>query len=395
MSAAARTDTPLTCAQLVETVNVGGAENLAIQIANRMAARGHASHILVIGPPGGDLIDRIDPGVGVHALGYRRASVVNPLRFAASLRDGFGRIAGAVREHGIGVLQTHLPNPNMWGLALALRKRCGVVATIHNNVEFSYGNDDSFRGRMRHAAYRRILRHTHATVAVSEEVGESLREKLGVSGKAADRLVVVPNGVPVPALPSPERRAALRAEHGVGPDEILVVSVGRICEQKNFGDLVRAAARLPEDSPLRLLIAGDGPDRAELEALLAAERTGERVRLLGNVSDVHALLDAADLFAMPSLWEGLPLALLEAMAAGLPVVGNRIAGITDVTVEGETSLLADPGDVDSFAEALARLGGDADQRTRLGAAGRRLVIEHYDLERVIDRLEFLYRGAAG
>jgi glycosyltransferase involved in cell wall biosynthesis len=83
------------------------------------------------------------------------------------------------------------------------------------------------------------------------------------------------------------------------------------------------------------------------------------------------------------------------MAAGLPVVGNRIAGITDVTVEGETSLLADPGDVDSFAEALARLGGDADQRTRLGAAGRRLVIEHYDLERVIDRLEFLYRGAAG
>ncbi|MFN2369679.1 MAG: glycosyltransferase [Candidatus Krumholzibacteriia bacterium] len=160
---------PLCVAQFIETMNVGGAEHLAVKVAGALAARGHASHLIVATGPG-PLSARIDPAVRTHYLGFVRASVRNPAAFAWSVGRGLRRLGSVIRAEGVEVVQTHLPGANFWGLVLALRGVCGVVATVHNNEEFRYGDDDSRILRSaRRAAYGQIVRRC-GVVAVSAAV---------------------------------------------------------------------------------------------------------------------------------------------------------------------------------------------------------------------------------
>ncbi|MBE0567555.1 MAG: glycosyltransferase, partial [Krumholzibacteria bacterium] len=174
-------------AQFIETMNVGGAEHLAVTVANALAGRGCASHLIVATGPG-PLSGRIDPAVRVHYLGFVRASVRNPLAFAWSVSKGLRRLGGIVRQEGIEVAQTHLPGANFWGLVLALRGVCGVVATVHNNEEFRYGaHDNRVLRAARRAAYGQIVRRC-GVVAVSAAVKESLVRQLRLDGALAARI---------------------------------------------------------------------------------------------------------------------------------------------------------------------------------------------------------------
>ncbi len=197
-------------AQFIETMNMGGAEHLAVQIANELAARGRRSHLVVATGPG-PMSARVAPGVTVHYLGFVRASVLNPPAFVASVAGGIGRLASLAAAEGIDVVQTHLPGANFWGLLLALRGVCGVVATIHNNEEFRYGPHDSPVLRAaRRLAYGLIVRHCRV-VAVSAAVRDSLAAQLHLSGRVADRISVVTN----PPPPRPPPRAGWPPPRGV------------------------------------------------------------------------------------------------------------------------------------------------------------------------------------
>jgi len=230
-------------------------------------------------------------------------------------------------------------------------------------------------------------------VAVSEQVRQSFLKELGLTAEQAPRLVAVANGVPIPPPPSPAERQAVRARQGVGEGEALLLGVGRLCEQKNFGDLVAAAAHLREAGvPFRAVVAGDGPLRGDLEADIAQGGLQDTVTLLGAVDDVTPLLQAADMLVMPSLWEGLPLALLEAMACGLPVVGYAIDGLSDVVEDGRHGLLVPKGDTAALAAACRRLVEDPELRERLGRSGRELVEQRFGFDRTIEQLLELYEG---
>ncbi len=179
---------------------------------------------------------------------------------------------------------------------------------------------------------------------------------------AASSTVVIPNavGLDVPRA-QPGARAPLR-----------VLAVGRLREPKDFVTLVRAAARL-EASAVAVRIAGDGPDRPALEAEIARLGVGDRVELLGERADVPELLAAADAFVLPSLSEGMPISVLEAMAAGLPVVASDVGGVGELVRDGETGALVAAGDSAALADALARLASDPAAPARQGQAGRRRV----------------------
>ncbi|HVM69821.1 MAG TPA: glycosyltransferase family 4 protein [Gaiellaceae bacterium] len=182
----------------------------------------------------------------------------------------------------------------------------------------------------------------------------------------AERTVVIPNAVPeAPQAPL----------EGSPP---LVVSVGRLKEPKDFSTLVRALAELRE-VPHRAVVAGDGPDRPALEA--ERDELGVRVELSGERDDVPALLAAADVFVLSSRSEGMPMSILEAMAAGLPVVASAVGGVPELVVDGETGLLVPPGDADALAAALRLVLEDADLRRRLGSAGRERAQRAFGLER--------------
>lgn len=385
----------LRVAQLIESLEMGGAERLAVQIANARAAAGDLSHLIVLSGPG-PLSQRIQPNVRVRYLDFRRASLGNPLAFGVSVTRGYRRLAKQIAQDSIDVLHTHLPEANFWGLCLAARGCCAAIATVHNNQEFHYGKaDHPLRYRLRRWGYRQMLRRCAAVVAVSTEVRTSLVQELAVNDEEAGRIVVIPNGVEIPD-PLPEAiQERTRARYGIPPGDPLVLAAGRLTEQKNFVALLEAVARLRSRRILcRVLIAGDGPQRAYLDRRLVEMKLEDQVSLTGNVDDLQDLMRAADVFVLSSLWEGLPLVLLEAMAAGLPVVGTRIKGIAEIVEDGVSGLLAEPGDVEGLARAIATLLGDGKRRGVYGAAGLEIVRHGYDFARVSRDLGTLYARTA-
>lgn len=184
---------------------------------------------------------------------------------------------------------------------------------------------------------------------------------------AAGRTIVIPNAVDV--------GAAERSRLDSDPPRL--VSVGRLKEPKDFAALVQALARVR--SPFCAAIVGDGPDRPLLAETIRAHDLDARVELLGERDDVPAQLAASDVFVLSSRSEGMPISVLEAMAARVPVVASAVGGVPELVVDGETGLLVAPGDVDGLAHALERLLGDAETRRAFGEAGRRRAEERFDV----------------
>jgi glycosyltransferase involved in cell wall biosynthesis len=196
---------------------------------------------------------------------------------------------------------------------------------------------------------------TSAVICVSEQ-----ERSAGIAAGVcdADETEVISNAV---ALPAP----ASQAERGTP----VVVSIGRLKPPKDFATLVHALARVA--APYRALVVGDGPERDHVTAAVRAEGLADRVELSGTRDDVGDVLAGADLFVLSSRSEGMPMSVLEAMAAGLPVVATAVGGVPEVVVDGETGILVPPGDVQALADAIQRLLEDAALRARMGAAGRR------------------------
>ena len=215
----------------------------------------------------------------------------------------------------------------------------------------------------------RIVRPlTTMVVCVSQT---ELRAGLRARTCTAARSTVIANGVDVDAASRRTARTGGRVE---------IISVGRLAEPKDFSTLIAAIARL-DPGAVRLRVFGDGPLRASLEAEIAEHGVAESVELAGEVPDVRPYLAESDVFVLSSRSEGMPLSVLEAMAAELPVVASAVGGLNEVVVDGETGLLTEAGSVDGLASALARLVGDPELRERLGTLGRRRAEQEYALPR--------------
>jgi len=238
-------------------------------------------------------------------------------------------------------------------------------------------------------SYRRALPRLFERAAGIVAVSETVRERLVRLGCPGDRLHVIPMGVPVgPPRPHPVR------------GEVRAITVARLHPVKGVPDLVDAVAKArAQGAPLALDVVGDGPERAEVLRRIEVGGLGGQVRLHGTLppDEVKKLLDLSDLFVLNSRTteagdsEGLPISLLEAMEASLPVVATRHGGILDAVEDGKTGLLVAERDVGGLAEALSRLSADAPLRERLGAAGRARIEREFDLERCASRLLDLYR----
>ncbi|TDH61811.1 glycosyltransferase family 1 protein [Dankookia rubra] len=223
---------------------------------------------------------------------------------------------------------------------------------------------------------------TYLTVS-AEEAGDARR--LGIH----PRPVAVGNGRD-PAIfhPDPAARAAVRAELGARQGDCVIIAVSRLVRHKGYPELLAAVRALPP--PCVLWVVGDrlpsdhGEDMEPLFAAAAAA-LGPRLRRLGYRTDVPRLLAAADVFALPSHFEGLPMSVIEAMLCGLPVVATDIRGPREMVLDGETGLLVPPATVDPLAAALQDLAGDPGRRARMGEAGRQRALEHYTEQKVVGR----------
>ena len=242
---------------------------------------------------------------------------------------------------------------------------------------------------LRHTGKQRPFFHSIAAVDRLVAVSQAQRATYEAIGVPPQLFTTVPNGIP-PRGPGPGRAAA-RRELGLDPDARVVMTVGRLIRMKGQRHLVAAvpelAARFPD---LVVVVVGAGHLDGELRAQSAALGVADRVLLPGHRADARRLLDAADVFALPSVLEGMPLAAMEAMDAGLPVVATRAIGTAEVVADGETGLLVPLRDAGALAAALGRLLADPGLRARYGSAGRRRYLDCFTSARMAAQTRAVY-----
>jgi glycosyltransferase involved in cell wall biosynthesis len=295
------------------------------------------------------------------------------------------RLRREILACGADVLHTHDYKTNILGGLAARRadRSLAWVATVHLHTT------TTSRLRMYRALDLFLLRLADRVVTVSREQRRMLLRR-GVDRR---RLVLVPNVIGADAFAAMAApRGATRAALGLADDVPLVVLVGRLTSQKGVDVLLTAASAVVDVRPsARFLIAGAGPDQAALQAQASSLSLGDAVLFLGYRSDVPSLMAAADVIAVPSRAEGLPLVVLEAMALARPVVAARVGGVPDVVRHGETGFLVTPDAPVPLAERLLELLDDPALATRMGDAGARLVRARYGPDQAARRMSTVYR----
>ena len=335
----------------------------------------------------GYLLDRSfdEAGITVHALNTSRgAGLLSVLKGTLELY----RILARGRYD---IVQSHTSVGGVIGRLAGWAARTPVVLwTVHG-----LGSHPG------HAPWKRTLlrfvealldRFTDHYVAVSRDLRD---EGVRAGIFRPDKVTVIPNGLQLDHVPSVFDAAAKRQALGIPEGRPIIGTVTRLEPQKANDVFLRAAARVVSRVPnLVILIAGDGPQRAELEALAARLGLTERVRFLGWRSDAAELLGALDIFCMSSRWEGCPIVLLEAMAMYRPVVATDIGGVREIVVNGETGLLVAPDDPEALANAIVRLLAEDAERARMGKAGRQRVEQHFGVGDMLEAYAGLYRDLA-
>jgi glycosyltransferase involved in cell wall biosynthesis len=332
---------------LITLAEVGGAQTYVATLLPALAER----FDVVVAAHGSGPIRTAAEEAGVRFIALRHVRrPINPWRDLA----GFLELTRLLRRERPDIVHANSSKAGVLGRLAAAAAGVPIrIFTVH-------GWAFAARGGLQSRAYRWADRLTRPLTTVTICVSEHDRVTGVRAGTcSSERTVVIRNAVAPETAPRPRHDRP----------RPLLVSIGRLKAPKDFITLVRALALLPADS-FDALIVGDGPDRPALEAELRLLGIEDRVRLAGERDDVRALLADADLFVLSSLSEGLPVSVLEAMAAELPVVASRVGGVPEVVVDGENGFLVPPRDPRELAVALKRLVDDGDLRRHLGAVGR-------------------------
>ena len=358
---------------LLDSYGPGGAERMVLQLAHRLRDRGHdVVPVGILTPHGEGWLHQEYRRSGFEPEILRLRRALDP-RFARELGSTLGR-------RGVTVTHAHEFTFAFYGATTGLP----LVITMHGGTGFA----GALRRRM---ALAWAARRASSVVAVSTAAAEHLAQAAALD---RGRISVVPNGVPVPAGIADSGRRAL----GLEPGQRLALATGSLYQVKGHATLLEAVALLRASGKWPdtwiLAIAGrKGGEEAGLRVRASDPLLAPVVRILGHRDDVPDLLAAADLYAMPSLSEGMPLALLEAMHAGLAIVASGVGGIPEAVRHEREALLVPPSDPGRLAQALERLLGDDDLRHRLASAAQERAGACYSAEAMTVAYEDLYRRA--
>ena len=363
---------------VITTLDMGGAEKYLLSQVRGQSERGHEVCVAYLKGSGSLRDDFLSAGA---------VEVIHtPLGIA-----GFTRLWPALRAAD--VIHTHLLKADMSvaPLALLAGKRSRLVSGKHN--------DEQVLKRPLVSAIHGVLGRIPArTIVLSDHVGEFFRKHGGLSESGMRRIYYGLDRTPFESAAArrSELLAPLRAEFGWKPEDVVFICVARFAPQKAHDVLLRAlhAARERSGVPLRMLLVGDDPfgdGRTKAEDLARELQLGSDVHFAGIRRDVPELMAISDVFVMSSLWEGLGLVFLEAMATGLPQLGSRVSAVPEVVAEGETGLLVSPGTSEPLATAMVQLATDVELRERMAAAGRERVRDLFAIDRMVDETLAVYR----
>jgi glycosyltransferase involved in cell wall biosynthesis len=362
---------PATILHLSSSSGPGGAESVVARLATSLDAARYRSVTCLFRD--GWLRHRCErAGVETQILPLKR-------RFDRRWLRSFARL---VREREVSLIHAHEFGANTYGALAARMLGIPLIATVHGRSYYADRAD-------RRWAYR-VISHLATMVAVSEDVKRFLVE---VTGAAAQRIRVVRNGIGVAAPVSRDQLRVQRSALGLAPTERVVGVVGSLYGVKGHRYLLEAGPRILATAPsTKFVIVGRGELEPELRAHATRLGLQDRVHFLGFREDARELLPMFDVFALPSLSEGLSIALLEAMAAGCPVVATNVGGNSELVSDGETGLLVPAADAPSLASAIGRLLNDEVEARRLGDNARCRVTVRFAAERMVGEYQAIYAG---
>ena len=359
---------------LSTSMGMGGADSQLLSAAQELRSRGHEVLIVSLTPLGPMGLQARSAGLPTESLDMRRG-FPDP--------RGLWRLARLVRKWRPDVVHSHMVHANLMARVLRLVAPVpALVSTIHNIDE---------GGRLRMAAYRL----TNGLVDHMTIVSQAAFDRFVAEGIVPKEILrVVPNGVDTSRYRSlsPLAGESMRRSLGIGR-EFVWLAVGRFEIAKDYPNMLRAFAKVRKHQPQALLLlVGRGSLQAETEALARDLGLGGGVRFLGVRSDVPEVMSGADGYVMSSAWEGMPMVLLEAAAAALPIVATEVGGNREVVRDEGTGFLVPPGDPEALGLAMLRLSRLSEpERRAMGERGREHIRAHYDLARVAERWEDLYR----
>lgn len=351
---------------LIDHLGLGGAQAALLELALGLKERSVDISVACLHGRGSFFDALRAGGVPVDSL--------SPHRFQPAY------LPGIVREvRPFDILHAHLQFSSWLGAPLARISSPQTAVILHDHAS----GDLRFRGiaSLLPDAWGHLW--SDRIIAVSEGVRDF---RVRWQACPTDDIHVIPNGINCTAFaPAPSgRRIRAREALGIREDEFVVGAVGRLAPEKNFGILARVSDRLPG---ARFLVAGAGPCRGRLEGAFA----GRPIRLLGHRDDRAGFYAALDAFVLPSLYEGLPMVLLEAMACGLPIVASRLPDIGRTARDEQEALLIHPAEPDEIAAALRRIRQDPALAKNIGNRARRRCEKHFSSRKMVDSVISLYR----
>lgn len=372
------TDVPsLRIAMMLESDGPGGAEMMVLRLSEELRRRGHT--VLPVGPA---------HGVGWLGDHFKRVGFT-PATFRLQRPIDPGCVRGLVslfREHRIEAVHSHEFTMAVYGAAAARLLNIPHLITMHGGLNVG-------KTLRRRVALRWAMRQSHHTVTVSRATQRQFATALTVDESVFG---VVPNGI----APAVGDAARVRSEFGIETQDCVLLAVGTLERHKGHQVLLEALALLNSvglPPRWKLIIAGGrgGDQHQALRDYVRENGLGDRVHIVLNRNDVADLLALADVFVMPSLWEGLPMALLEAMLAGKAIVASAIAGIPEAIAGGHEGLLVPPADAPALADALRSLLVGPARRTELGQAAAERAKRDFTVTVMADRYEALYAKGVG
>jgi glycosyltransferase involved in cell wall biosynthesis len=360
--------------QIIPTLDRSGAEKQIVLLAKGLPRDRFEVEVAALTRLGPLETELRDAAIPVTSIG--KSLKIDPF--------ALGRLTRFIKAKRFDVVQTWIFAANVYGRVAAHRAKVPVVVTAEMAVDY-------WKSKSHLKIDRYLANWTDRLVGNSHAVVDFYRQ----AGIPESCLGMIYSGIGNEEPPIDVDRAAVRAEFGFGPTDPLLIFAGRLAPQKAVDDLISALDILQHIEPtLRTLIVGDGPLRDQLRELSNAFLLDKSVKFLGHRNDVPRLLAAADLLALPSLYEGLPNVVLEAMRFRKPVVATNAPGTTEVVVDGETGILVPMKQPTLLAKAIRDLVRDPELARKMGEAGRERVEKVFPVQLMIDRFAQLYSDIA-
>jgi glycosyltransferase involved in cell wall biosynthesis len=330
--------------------------------------------------------------VGVLATNADVAAAIAAARTCVSVttvRNPDGASDGAALREHLSAIRTFAPDilhaNQAWPFACAYGELAGLLARGTRVLAVDHLPLSVSVARVRRMGQQLLARTLSAHVAVGDRCARMVEEIVGLPH---DSVIAVPNGVPLCSSdPDATRRAEHKGRHASASERLVIGSLGRLTEQKGYDLLVRA---LPALADARLVLVGDGPEREPLERMARELEVADRLTITGWVADAPSHLSEFDVFALPSRWEGMPLGILEAMHAGLPVVATDVGSVAEVVGDGDTGYVVRSEDPAALEDRLLRLLDAPALRARMGEQGQALARERYTDTAMARRYEDVY-----